>query len=320
MANESLLLNFVVPTTIREVLPSADLSWLKNAVVIAKGSEGIEAGIYDITKKSDVTSRTNSKAFELLDSGMSKFTLVIAETLAAAKTLLDEDKSHRYLTVLIDPVFTPITDALAWTRDYVLGWSTTDKDMAIAAAGGKDTVAFYDPIDENGILMYRAFGQFLSQNVWRNMQLTRLDDSDQYGVTDLGTAEELFNAGVSFAITDPEYKTCLALFAAGGFTITAPYILKQAKIQTQGLFVQYESLRNPKYTIREAGLIENYLNSNLDQTLVQTEDVDELRITVDLDSALDDWYVLGRLEVKRPRAIWRMRLDFYQDIIGGVNG
>lgn len=317
MANESLLLNFVVPTTIRDVLPSADLSWLKDAVVIVQGDN---PGLYDVVKKEDVTSRTTSKCFELLDSGMSKFTLCVAATLEAAKALLDADQTRRYLTVLIDPAFESITDALGWTRDFVMGWSTKDKSLAIAGAAGNDVCVFYDPKDEDGILMYRAFGQFLSQNSWKNMQLTRLDDSDQFGVTDMGTAEELFAAGVSFAITDPEYKTCLALFAAGGKTIVSPYVMKQAKIQTQSLFVQYLSLRNPNYTIREAGLIESYLNSNLDQLLVQTSDVEELRITVDLDSSLNDWYVLGTLEVKRPRAIWRMKLTFYQDIIGGVNG
>jgi len=316
MANESLLLNFVVPTTIQDVLPSADLSWLKDVVVIAKGNE---AGIYDVRKKEDVTSKTTSKAYELLDSGMSKITLCIAASLDAAKEALDADKTHRYLTVLIDPAFDDITTALGWTRDYVLGWSTKDKENAKTAAKGKDVVAFNDPMDGDGILMYRAFGQFLSQNTWKNMQLTRLDDSDQFGITNLGDANELFDAGVSFAITDPEYKTCLALFAAGGKTIVAPYILKQAKIQTQSLFVQYLSLRNPAYTVREAGLIESYLNSNLNQLLVQTNDVEELRITVDLDSALDDWYVLGTLQVARPRAIWRMKMDFYQDILGGTN-
>ena len=317
MANESLLLNFVVPTTIRDVLPSADLSWLKNVMVIVKGEE---AGIFDATNKDAITGRTTSKAFELLESGMSKVTLVVAETLTAAKALMDADKEHRYLTVLVDPAFTELTEALAWERDFVLGWHTKDKEKAKAAASASDVVAFYDDADADGILMYRAFGQFLSQNSWKNMQLTRLDDSDQYGVTDLGVANELFDAGVSFAITDPEYKTCLALFAAGGYTIVAPYILKQAKIQTQGLFVQYLSLRNPSYTVREAGLIESYLNNNLQQQLVQTDDVEKLNITVDLDDTLDDWYVLGTLEVRRPRAIWRMKLTFYKDILGGTNG
>lgn len=317
MANESLLLNFVVPTTIRDVLPSADLSWLKNAVVIVKGET---PGIYDATKVSDVTSKTASKSFELLNSGMSKITLVVAETLEAAKVLLDADTTHRYLTVLVDPAFDDLTTALGWTREYVLGWSTTDKTKAITAAAGKAVSAFYDAEDADGILMYRAFGQMLSQNIWSDMQLTRLDDSDRFGVTDLGAAEELFAAKVSFAITDPEYKTCLALFAAGGFTITAPYIMKQANIQTQGLFVQYLSLRNPKYTIREAGLIETYLNSNLSQILVQPGIVEKLFISVDLDKTLDDWYVVGTLQVKRPRAIWRMRLTFFQDIVEGING
>ena len=48
--NESLLLNFVVPTTIRDVAPSADLSWLKNVMVIAKPKSGSSAtGIKDYT-------------------------------------------------------------------------------------------------------------------------------------------------------------------------------------------------------------------------------------------------------------------------------
>lgn len=319
MSNESLLLNFVVPTTVRDVLPSADLSWLKNVIVIAKPKSGSSAtGIVDYTSVADIKEVTDSKCYELLEMGMNKISICFGTTLASAKTLLDGDTAHRYMTVLIDPAFDTITDALAWSRDYVLGWATTDKAKAIAAAVGSDVCAFFDATDENGILMYRAFGQLLSQNTWKNLQLTRLDDSDTYGVTDLGVAEELFNAGVSFALTDPEYKTCLALFAAGKKTIVAPYILKQARIQTQSLFTQYLSLRNPNYTIREAGMIENYLNSNMQQIYVQTDLVERLSIKVDLDSATDDWYVAGVLQVRKPRAIWRMKLDFYQDIIEGV--
>lgn len=319
MANESLLLNFVVPTTIRDVLPSADLSWLKNVIVIALPKSGATAGIYDCTTKAEIQAQTDAIAYELLDSGMSSVTLCTAATLTAAKVLLDADTTHRYLTVLVDPAFASLTDALAWTRDYVLGWQTTDKALAKTAAAGKDVSAFYDAEDDYGILMYRSFGQFLSQSTWKNLQLTRLDDSDAFGISDLGVANELFDAKVSFAITDPEYKTCLALFAAGGATITAPYILKQTKIQTQSLFVQYLSLRNPAYTVREAGLIESYLSNNLNQLLVQTNDVEKLLINVDLDDSLDDWYVSGVLQVRKPRAIWRMNLTFYQDILGGTN-
>lgn len=317
MTNESLLLNFVVPTTIIDALPSADISWLKNVIVIAKGSS---EGIFDATTKAEVTSHTDAKAFELLSSGMSKITLCVAETLESAKTLLDADTTHRTLTVLVDPAFTDITTALGWTRDYVLGWQTKTKESAKSAAAASDVCAFYDAADSDGIIMYRAFGQFLSQNGWSNLQLTRLDDSDQYGITDLGEADELFDAKVSFAMTDPEYKTCLALFAAGGKTIAAPYLLKQAKIQTQGLFVQYLSLRQPNYTLREAGLIESYLNSNLNEIFIQTNLLNALTITVDLDSSLNDWQVLGQLSVEKPKAIWRMGLNFYQDILGGING
>lgn len=317
--NESLLLNFVVPTTVRDILPSADLSWLKNVIVIAKAKSGSSAtGIVDYTSVADIREDTDSKCYELLEMGMNKISICFGTTLAAAKTLLDADTTRRYMTVIIDPEFNDISVALGWSRDYVLGWATDDKDDAIAAASSSDTCVFFDAADTNGILMYRAFGQLLSQNTWKNLQLTRLDDSDAYGITDLGVAEELFNAGVSFALTDPEYKTCLALFAAGKKTIVAPYILKQARIQTQSLFVQYLSLRNPNYTIREAGMIENYLNSNMQQIYVQTDLLERLSIKVDLDPATDDWYVAGVLQVRKPRAIWRMKLDFYQDIIEGV--
>lgn len=320
MANESLLLNFVVPTTIRDVLPSADLSWLKDVVVVVKPNDET-TGMVDCTNKDAVTAVTDAKAFELLDSGKSSITLCVAEDLNTAKATLDADTTHRFLTLLVDPAFDDLTTALGWTRDYVLGWSTTDQGKAKTAAAGTDVCAFYDPVDTMGILMYRAFGQFLSQTgtTWKNLQLTRLDDSDTYGVTDLGVANDLFDSKVSFAITDPEYKTCLALFAAGGKTIVAPYVLKQAKIQTQSLFVQYLSLRNPAYTVREAGLIESYLSNNLNKLLVETDDIEQLSITVDLDSSLDDWYVAGILQVRQPRAIWRMNLNFYQDILGGTN-
>lgn len=246
---------------------------------------------------------------------MNMITVVAAASLEAAKNLLDADITHRYLTVLIDPSFDDITEAMSWTRGYILGWATADKVKAKAVAAGDNCCAFYDAVDVNGILMFRAFGQFLSQNGWKNMQLARLDDSDLFGITNLGEADELFDAGVSFAITDPEYKTSLALFAAGRKTIAAPYILQQAKIQSQSLFVQYLNLRNPAYTVREAGLIESYMLNNLTDIFIAGGLTDQLTISVDLDASLNDWYVVGTLQVKRPRAIWRMRLDFYQDII-----
>lgn len=317
--NESLLLNFVVPTTIRDVTPSADLSWLKNVMVIAKPKSGASVeGIKDYTSIAAIKEDTDSKCFELMEMGMNKISVCYGATLAAAKAVLDADSSHRYMTVLVDPAFDDITEALSWVRDYVLGWQSSTKADAIAAATAKDVCAFNDPNDTAGILMYRSFGLFLSQNTWKDLQLARLDDTNAYGITDLGTANELFAAGVSFALTDQEYKTCLALFAAGGKTITAPYILRQAKIQTQSLFVQYLSLRNPKWTRREAGMIESYLNNNLDQIFVQTGLVNELRLVVDLDVTEGDWYVAGVLQVEKPKAIWRMKLDFYQDIVEGV--
>lgn len=319
MSNESLLLNFVVPTTIKEAVPSADLSWLKNVMVIAKPKSGSSAsGIVDYTSIATIKTDTDSKCFELMEMGMSKISICYGSSLEEAKALLDADSAHRYMTLIIDPVFDDISDAMEWTRDYVLGWQSSTKADAVAAAAAKDVCAFYDATDTNGILMYRAFGLFLSQNTWKDMQLARLDDSNLYGVTDMGTANELFAAGVSFALTDQEYKTCLALFAAGKKTITAPYILRQAKIQTQSLFVQYLALRNPKWTKREAGMIESYLNNNLNQIFIQTKLVNELRLIVDLDTTEGDWYVAGVLQVEKPKAIWRMKLDFYQDIIEGV--
>lgn len=320
MANESLLLNFVVPTTIRDVLPSADLSWIKNVVVLcdAVGT----AGVYEATSVAEVTAKTQSSCYEMLNHGVSKIILATGATAAAAlvNLLADTDVSHRYYTVLVDPGLSDALTVDLSALDVVKGFSTNVVSTAKTLAAGDKTCAFYDPEDEDGILMYRAFATILSDSQWKNHQLERLDDTGIFGITDLGDANDLFDSKVSFALTDPEFKTCLALMAAGKYTITSPYLLMTVKVLTQSLFAQYLSLRNPSFTIREAGLIESYLNNNLDQALIQNGQIEELKITVDLDETLEDWFVQGTLEVRRPRAIWRMRLDFYQDIIGGTNG
>ncbi len=108
--------------------------------------------------------------------------------------------------------------------DGVVGVSSTDDDFLAEQAVIENRSAFHTTVTNKAKNMFFAFGKLLSNQVnWTNQQYIPMPVEDD--VDELGEANALFDAKVSFVLTDDEFSNRLALFACGGrqaSAVTAP--------------------------------------------------------------------------------------------------
>lgn len=198
----------------------------------------------------------------------------------------------------------------AGTFKGVIGVAEDDRDFLAEQAATENRNAFLT-VDANGAKsMFYAFGKLLSNlSNWLNQQYVSMPVDD--GVDELGEANSLFDDKVSFVLSDDEFGKRLALFAAGGKAIVAPYIMKNLMIDLQSRALQWISQNQPQYTVVEAALLE--------QTL-QDEVINEYRDTkkwitggsVQITLQEDNFVATGEIEVPEPKALWRVFSELTQ--------
>jgi len=81
----------------------------------------------------------------------------------------------------------------------------------------------------------------------------------------------------------------------------------------QGWGLSYIALNQPKYTIREASLLEDYLQDKANQRFVSSEMVEEVSVKISLVE--DNFMANGDLIIAEPKALWRVNAKIQQGLI-----
>lgn len=195
--------------------------------------------------------------------------------------------------------------------DGVVGLSSADTAFCAVQAAIENRCAFFTNVTNKAKNCFYAFGKLLSNpSDWKNQQYITMPFDD--GLAVLGNAESLFDDKVSFVISDDEFSTRLALLAAGGKAIVAPYILRNLEIDLQSKGLQYVSANQPGYTLTQAALIEDELQKVIDGDGIENGNpgyvgkgwITEGTVAVTL--AQDNFVASGAINVPTPRALWRI--------------
>lgn len=185
----------------------------------------------------------------------------------------------------------------------VVGISETDDDFLATQAAIANRCAFHTTASNKAKNMCYAFGKLLSNALaWRNQQYISMPVADD--VETLGDANTLFDDNISFVITDDEYAYRLALLAAGGKAITAPYIKRNLELDLQSAALTYVSGNQPEYTLKHAALLEDEL-----QKVIQEDYIDEGYIeagTASVTLEEDNFVASGEFNISEPKALWRI--------------
>lgn len=193
------------------------------------------------------------------------------------------------------------------TFDGVVGISSTD-DEVLADYVAAGYVAMRTTSGNKAKNMLYAFGKLLSNPLdWLNQQYITMPFDD--AVDTLGDANSLFDEKISFVMNDDEFGKRLALFAAGGKAIVAPYIVRNLTIDLQSKALQYVSGNMPGYTQTQAALLEDELQKVIDGTADTPGYVGKgwlLSGKVEVKLEEDNFVASGYIDVPTPRALWRI--------------
>lgn len=310
-----ILLDYVFPISIIQPTPAASTAFLKQVCVIAKPKAGQEANVgllYPCTNMTEVGVRTaNTNAQQLFNAGMSKVFIILSTDLDLVGYL----EAHRgeFFTVLISSDYTnaDIADMDVEGFEGVTGIATADSAVAEAQAVIENRCAFKVAAQATPTNMFNAFGKLLSnQSNWLNNQYISMPVNDQ--VSDLGSANSLFDERVSFVINDEEFGNRLALFAAGGKAIVAPYIIKNLRINLQSRTLQWISQNQPQYTLKDAALLETRLEEDVIQNFIDRQWIESGNISITLRE--QNFVANGAINVPEPKALWRVFGELTQTI------
>lgn len=197
------------------------------------------------------------------------------------------------------------------TFDGVVGVATPTLNVAKVHAPIKNRSVFHVGVTTSFANMFTAFGKLLSNQAnWLNNQYAEMPVNDQ--VNELGDANLFFDQRICFVIHDDEFGNRLGLFVAGGRAIVAPYIIKNLNIDLQSRTLQWITMNQPQYTVREAALLEARLNEDVIQNYIDRQWLESGNITVTLRD--QNFVAHGEINVPEPKALWRVFGELRQAI------
>lgn len=192
----------------------------------------------------------------------------------------------------------------------VVGVSSTDNTYLATHAAIKNRAAFHSTSGNKAKNMCYAFGKLLSNaGNWLNQQYVSMPFADD--VATLGSANSLFDSKISFVISDGQFGERLALFAAGGKAIVAPYIIRNLQIDMQSAGLAYISGNEPAYTLKQAALLEDELLKVIASY--------KLRGwlsagTVAISLVNGNFVATGNINIAEPKALWRVEAEMRQTL------
>lgn len=314
MSGRDLLLEYAFPIEAIEPLAAPNAAYLNQACVVAKpktGQEGNVGSIFECLNMIDVAARTdNVNAQQLFDGGLTKVYVLLSDDLALTTPLAT---ASSFFTLLIsdDFVDADISALAVGTWGGVVGVHSSDVTFLTAQALITNRTAFFGNVTNKAKNMFYAFGKLLSGRDWQNQQYIEMPVND--GIDDLSEAENLFDNKISFVLNSTEYQNRLALFTNNRKAIVAPYIYEWFQLSMQGWGVQYIALNQPKYTLREASLLQDFLDEKADARFVASEIVEV--VTVKITLVEDNFIANGDLVISEPKALWRVNAKLQQGLI-----
>lgn len=197
------------------------------------------------------------------------------------------------------------------TFEGVVGVSSSDDAFCATQAAIQGRTAFFRSETNGAKNIFYAFGKLLSNpSNWLNQQYITMPFSDDVEL--LGDANSLFDDKVSFVIEDDEFGNRLALFAAGGKAIVAPYILKNIRIDIQSRAIQWISSNQPQYTLKEAALLETRLQEDVINSYITRNLITSGSVAISLVE--QNFVANGDIEVSEPKAMWRVFSEMTQTV------
>lgn len=299
MAQDTLL-NYILNLDVRTPIPDADTSFLRQVVAVVKPKGSTATG--QITRVISATAAEaltdNEDVAELFAGGMAAVNVLPMANLTTLGVAL-AGASQKFYTVLISSDFSKAEiDAMALgTFDGVVGAAFEDQEDAKAFAAQAKHAAF-----KTARNMFYAFGQLLSAAEWNNLQYVQMPYTDN--VSDLATADSLFADRISFVLESDQYGHRLAFFGAGGQAIIAPYITAELVINLQGAALRYLNANRPQYTVVQAKLLEDFLNTDAATRYVEPKLLDYVRVVVTL--AKRNYEGSVNVTIPEPTALWRL--------------
>lgn len=189
------------------------------------------------------------------------------------------------------------------TFDGVVGVYSNDMELLATQAALPKRCGFFGSQTNKAKSMFYAFGKMLSTlTSWYNQQYIEMPLND--GITEIGDANSLFDDKVSFVLNDEQYSNRLALFAAGGKAIVAPYILKNFRIDLQGAALQWIALNQPQFNLKNAALLESYLTKEIIDDYVERRLIESG--TIEITLVENNFVASGSISVPTPKALWRV--------------
>jgi hypothetical protein len=185
----------------------------------------------------------------------------------------------------------------------VVGVSSDNLAFLEAQAMITKRTAFFGNATNGAKSMFFAFGKLLSSASWKNQQYVDMPVND--GIDTLAEAMNLYDLRISFVLNSIEYSNKLAFFANNRKAIVDPYLSELFKIKMQFWGVEYISINQPTYTVKEASLLEDYLKEQADQTFIDTNLIESLKVSIDLVE--NNFTATGALVIAEPKALWRIK-------------
>lgn len=313
-----ILLDYAMRVTKTTPIAQPSLQYLQNVLVVVKPKDAAASEIVRITSKTDLEAITEATApLSLLTGGKSYFYALPVANLDLSSATITNPNKYEFFTILIDPTFTDEeVGALKLPIDFngVVGGASAD-DAFVGNQNKKDKYAwFWQAAATAGNNMYKAFGSLLTKpkNRWSSQQYMPLDYDD--GITQLGTAEAMFDLRANFALTGLQYGTRLALFCVGSESgevnaIVAPYLYEEITVRLQGRALAWIQTNEPAYTVANAALLEQYLQKLLDE-YVEDGSIPSATISVGLGN--EQFIMTGTISVGKPSALWRVKANMIE--------
>lgn len=198
----------------------------------------------------------------------------------------------------------------AGTFSGVIWVSSLDDDFLADQAATDNRVAFHSSAGVGAKNMAYAAGKLLSNATnWTNQQYITMPFADD--VETRGDAESLFDAKISFVISDDEFGKRLGLLAVGGKAVVAPYIEKNLQVDLQSSALSYVSGNQPAYTKTQAALLEDELTKVV-QSYIDRQWIE--RGTVEVKLEQDNFVANGYINIAEPKALWRIFGEMRQSL------
>lgn len=311
MANT--LLNYAVPFSQVSSLPPPNFGYLhKLAVAVLHDVPATPADTTLVTDPAELAALT-AYAAELegaFDGGLNQVYLIRVNDLAELEAQISGQEGVFYTVFCHHSI--ELVDVIAAHGNWqgVMGGVSSDPADAPQALvdrfclfGSQTTLSAYNPLF--------AFGKLLSGAFWRNQQYIATSDATGT-IADVGICEALFDLRVSFFLNDEESGNRLGFFAAGGKSITTPYISKEVEETMQFRMVNYLASAQPFNVMVERGRLEQIA----DKTLIEYQDAGyldpDMPNDVTITKTAEAYVVAGNLVTSPSVALWRVKMDAYQ--------